>query len=119
MLKAAQRRERVALGPDYSDGGFVAADETGAPMRTDQLRRLTQRLMRETGMRQVRLYDARHSALTYLLGVGVPDVVVSAWAGHADLGMAKEVYAHPDATHLRGAAAAFNGLLPMPGSRTG
>jgi hypothetical protein len=34
----------------------------------------------------------------------VPDVVVSAWAGHSDLSFTKRVYVHPNAQHLQAAA---------------
>jgi len=37
--------------------------------------------------------------------------VVSAWAGHAVLSLAKRVYVHPDASHLAPAAEKLNGLL--------
>jgi hypothetical protein len=41
--------------------------------------------MAAAGVRKVRLYDARQSTLTFMATNGVPDVIVSAWAGHADL----------------------------------
>jgi len=68
--------------------------------------------MEQAGVRKDRPYDAaRHSCITYLAANGVPDVVVSAWAGHADLSLAKRVYVHPDASHLAPAAEKLNGLL--------
>ncbi|HET9255557.1 MAG TPA: tyrosine-type recombinase/integrase [Pseudonocardiaceae bacterium] len=51
-------------------------------------------------VRKVRPYDARHSVLTYLATNGVPDVIVSAWAGHADLSLVKRVYVHPTVKDL-------------------
>ena len=54
-----------------------------------------------TGIRRTRLYDARHACLTFLATSGVPDVVVSAWAGHADLSFTKRTYIHPNPEHLR------------------
>jgi integrase len=57
------------------------------------------------GVRRVRLYDARHASLTYLATEGVPNVVLAAWAGHADGGTrAKRVYVKPDMSHLKAAA---------------
>lgn len=32
---------------------------------------------------------------------GVPDTVVSAWAGHSDLSFTKRVYVHPDPQSLK------------------
>lgn len=113
-LKAFRRRqaeERLAMGPGYADTGYVLVDEIGEPWRTDWLRRAAYRLMVQTGIRKVRLYDARHACLTYLATSGVPDVVVSAWAGHADLSFTKRTYIHPKAEHLREASDALATLL--------
>jgi integrase len=111
MLKAQQAAERLALGPDYIDSGYVLVDEAGQPWRTDGLRRAAYRLMAQVGARRVRLYDARHACLTFLAGAGVPDVVVSAWAGHADLSFTKRTYVHPNAEHLREASDRLAELL--------
>lgn len=111
-FRKRQAAERLAAGPAYTASGYVLVDELGAPLRTDWLRRQAHRLMEQVGVRKVRLYDARHACLTYLGGVGVPDVVLAKWAGHADGGtLAKRVYIHPDASHLRLAAAHLDELL--------
>ncbi len=72
-------------------------DEVGAEVRTDWLRRRAYERMRSAGARNVRLYDARHACLSWTANNGVPDVMVSAWAGHADLGFTKRAYIHSDA----------------------
>lgn len=111
-FKARQAAERLVAGADYTVSGYVLVDEIGAAQRTDWLRRRAYELMAKVGVRKVRLYDARHACLTYLAGEGVPDVVLAAWAGHADGGtLAKRVYIHPDASHLKVAADRLNVLL--------
>ena len=112
---AAQATERLAASDAYAGSGYVLVDELGAPFRTDQLRRAAYRLMREAGVRQVRLYDARQACLTYLSVSGVPAPIVGAWAGHADLSMAQRVYVHPSAKDLEQGRDALNALL---GART-
>lgn len=59
----------------------------------------------------MRPYDARHACLTWLAASGVPDVVVSAWAGHSDLSFTKRVYVHPNIEHLRPAAVRMDKIL--------
>lgn len=108
-----QAEEQTAAGGAWTASGKVLVDEIGRPFKTDQLRRRLYKLMAQTGVRKVRPYDARHSCLTYLAANGVPDVVVSAWAGHADLSLAKRVYVHPDETHLASAAERLNDLLDL------
>lgn len=56
-------------------------------------------------------YDARHACLTYLASNGVPDMIVSAWAGHADLSLAKWVYVRPSAKNLERGCDALAVLL--------
>ncbi|MFD1547698.1 site-specific integrase [Nonomuraea guangzhouensis] len=114
-FKTLQTTERLAAGDAYSASGYVLVDELGAPQRTDWLRRRAYELMEKVGVRgkgEVRLYDCRHSCLTFLGGAGVPDVVLAAWAGHADGGtLAKRVYIHPDMSHLRAATEQLDALL--------
>ncbi|HVL84697.1 MAG TPA: tyrosine-type recombinase/integrase [Pseudonocardia sp.] len=110
-FRKQQAAERLSAGPGYTETGYVLVDELGLPWRTDQLRRVAYALMKQTGIRRVRLYDARHACLTFLATSGVPDVVVSAWAGHADLAFTKRTYVHPNAEHLREASDALARLL--------
>lgn len=110
-FKTLQARERLAAGEAYQGSGYVLVDELGGPCRTDWLRRRAYEAMTAAGARKVRLYDARHACLSYLAVSGVPDVVVSAWAGHADLTTAKRVYVHPSAKDLEQGRDALNTLL--------
>lgn len=107
-LRTRQAKERLKLGAAYTESGYVLVDEAGLPVKTDWLRRRAYKLMDKVGVRgkgEVRLYDCRHSTLTLLAASGVPDVVLAAWAGHADGGvLAKRVYVHADASHLKVAA---------------
>jgi integrase len=42
---------------------------------------------------------------------GVPDTVVSAWAGHSDLSFTKRTYVHPDPESLRAGSKKVRKLL--------
>jgi integrase len=114
-FRARQAKERLKLGAAYTDTGYLLVDEAGLPVKTDWLRRRAYKLMGKVGVRgkgEVRLYDCRHSTLTYLAANGVPDVVLAAWAGHADGGvLAKRTYVHADASHLKVAADRLGELL--------
>jgi integrase len=63
------------------------------------------------GVRQTRLYDARHAILSFMANNGVPDTVVSAWAGHTDLSFTKRVYVHPDPQSLKAGSDKLSELL--------
>jgi integrase len=100
-LRERQDTEKLVAGELYGDSGYVVVDELGRPFKTDKLRRKAYELMAQAGVRRVRLYDARHSALSYMRNNGVPGTLVSAWAGHADLGLTDRVYVHPDPQSLK------------------
>lgn len=107
-FRALQARERLAAGEGYTDSGYVVVDQVGMPRNTRHLREHAYRLMRELGMRQVRLYDARHSCLSYLAVSGVPDVILARWAGHTNASFTKRKYVHVDVEDMRAAATAWN-----------
>jgi integrase len=111
MFRRRQAKERLAAGEAYEPSGRVVVDELGAEVRTDWLRRRTYERMQTAGVRKVRLYDARHACLSWMANNGVPDTVVSAWAGHADLGFTKRVYVHADPDALREGSAKLGELL--------
>jgi integrase len=107
-FKAQQAREKLSAGEGYADTGYVAVGELGQPLNTRHLREHAYQLMRGLELRKVRLYDARHSCLTYLAVSGVPDVVLAAWAGHTTASFTKAKYVHPDVEDLRSAATAWD-----------
>ncbi|GAA2441558.1 tyrosine-type recombinase/integrase [Streptomyces glaucus] len=107
-FRAQQAREKLAAGEAYTDTGYVVVNELGMALNTRQLREHAYRAMRRLGLRQVRLYDARHSCLTYLAVNGVPDVVLAAWAGHANASFTKRKYVHVAPEDMRAAAAAWD-----------
>ncbi|MDX3519269.1 site-specific integrase [Streptomyces scabiei] len=116
-FQAEQAREKRDAGEAYTDSGYVIVNELGIALNTRQLREHAYRLMRRLGLRQVRLYDARHSCLTYLAVNGVPDVVLAAWAGHTNASFTKRKYVHVAPEDMRAAAAAwdaFHGGDPQP-----
>nr|WP_206328085.1 tyrosine-type recombinase/integrase [Streptomyces sp. S3(2020)] len=106
-FRALQAREKLAAGEGYTDSGYVVVDQFGIPRNTRHLREHAYRLMRELEMRQVRLYDARHSCLSYLAVSGVPDVVLAAWAGHTNASFTKRKYVHVGVEDMRAAATAW------------
>ncbi|MFF7701407.1 site-specific integrase [Streptomyces lydicus] len=106
-----QVAERLKAGEAYEDSGYVLVDKWGRPFASERLRYHAYRLMKQVGVRKVRPYDARHSALTFLATSGVPDTVLAAWAGHANAAFTKRVYVSVDPEHLRVAASAFDRLL--------
>ncbi|MGW0583048.1 site-specific integrase [Streptomyces sp. NPDC002920] len=109
-FRARQAREKLAVGEGYTDSPYVVVDQLGMVRNIRHLREHAYRLMRELEMRQVRLYDARHSCLSYLANNGVPDHILAAWAGHTNAAFTKRKYVHVDVEDMRAAASAWDGF---------
>lgn len=69
--QAAQQEERKRAASEWTHGDWIFATETGEPSnpRTDWTR--WKDLLRAAGVRDGRLHDARHTAATVLLLLGV------------------------------------------------
>lgn len=117
--KALQAKEKLSLGEAYTDSGYVVVDELGEARNIKQLRRRTYRLMEILGLRQVRLYDARASCMTYLANNGVADHILARWAGHTNVKTTKRWYVKPDVEDLRSAATTWDGLHGSGGVQAG
>nr|WP_237548772.1 site-specific integrase [Streptomyces sp. SID4950] len=109
-FKARQAQEKLAAGEAYVDSGWVVVNEFGVARNTRHLREHAYRLMREFELRRVRLYDARHSCLSYLANNGVPDHILARWAGHANADFTKRKYVHVEVEDMREAAETWRGL---------
>ena len=105
---ASQLRQLVALDtetPDLDAPRLIFKTRRGRPMNSDYLAREFKRLLREAGLKPMRLYDLRHTAATLAVAAGVPAKVVSEQLGHASSAFTLDVYAHV-LPHMQSEAAA-------------
>jgi len=110
-FKGLQEIEQMSMGGLYVPSGYLFVDHLGEPLTTRHLREHAYSLMHALELRKVRLYDARHSCLTFLAVNGVEDVVLAAWAGHVSASFTKRVYVHPSPEDLRSASDHLTVLL--------
>jgi len=83
----------MTAGPAWRDGYFVWCQPNGRPIGNHADWDEWRTLPRETGIRQVRVHDARHTAATLLLAQGVDQRVVMEILGHSQISMTSR-YAH-------------------------
>lgn len=105
-----QEKERAEAGTLWIGGGWVFATPTGGPTnpRTDYTE--WKRLLIAAGIRDGRLHDARHTAATVLLLLGVPDRAVMGIMGWSNATMAAR-YQHLTAPIRRDVAQRVGSLL--------
>jgi integrase len=85
---AEQQQERAKARQLWHDEGWVFASPTGQPInpRTDHTE--WKRLLKEAGLREARLHDARHTAATVLLVLRQPTPTVMSLMGWSSESMA-------------------------------
>lgn len=91
---AAQRLERARWGSDYSEQDLVVAKENGRPIHPDSFSQAFQRLVKNAGLRRIRLHDLRHTHATLAVKAGVPLKVISERLGHESPAFTLKQYAH-------------------------
>ena len=90
--KARQAAEKLAAGPAYDDGGWLLADELGAPCHPESLSTWFERRVSELGLPRIRLHDTRHTAAS---------LTCLRVSGEGGLGAAGARLAHDHARDLR------------------
>ncbi|ROP39114.1 tyrosine-type recombinase/integrase [Saccharothrix texasensis] len=115
---AEQERERVKAAQLWVDSGYVFTTPTGGPLnpRTDYTE--WKRLLERAKVPDGRLHDARHTAATVLLLLGVAERTVMGIMGWSNTAMAAR-YQHITSAIRRDVAQRVGGLLWRPSPTEG
>ena len=105
-----QEVERVAAGDRWKDEGWVFAKANGTALAPGTDYHEWKRLLKSAGVRDGRLHDARHTASTVLLILGVPERTVMSIMGWSSTAMAAR-YQHVTDPIRRAVADQIDGLL--------
>ncbi|MCR3746669.1 tyrosine-type recombinase/integrase [Lentzea californiensis] len=105
-----QQAEREAAGDLWHDEGWMFAQPNGKPIDPRADLEEWKEVLKEAGIREARLHDARHTAATVLLVLGVPERIVMDLMGWSNSSMAKR-YQHISAGLRRTVADQLGGLL--------
>lgn len=111
--REAQAREREHAGNLWEEGGWMFAQENGRPIDPTMDRNEWLRLLADAGVRHARLHDARHTAATLLLLLGVPERAAMEFMGWSNGAMAKR-YQHVTAPLRTDIANRLDGFLWGP-----
>jgi len=118
---AQQAKEAEVACELWTDTGFVFTTRRGQPINPSTDYHEWKRLLGRAEVPERRLHDARHTAATVLLLLGVPERTVMAIMGWSSTAMAAR-YQHVIASIRRDVAQQIGGLLwkpPIEGRTTG
>lgn len=111
--RTEQDAERVLAGDMWQDAGWLFAQPNGRATDPRADHREWKELLRAAGVREARLHDARHTAATMLLVLGVPQRVVMDLMGWSHTAMTVR-YQHVSGQVRQDIAAQLGGLLWGP-----
>ncbi|MFR9804928.1 tyrosine-type recombinase/integrase [Pseudonocardia sp. RS010] len=83
-----QAAERLTAGQLWRESGYVFTTPVGEPVNPNTDYHHWKRLLADAGLRDARLHDARHTAATVLLILGVPERAVMGLMGWSSSAMA-------------------------------
>lgn len=94
QMERYQELQDKGLGSIWEDHDLVFPSATGGPIHPDNLDRDFNRLIKQAGVKRIRIHDLRHSYATLAIALGNPLKVVSESMGHADVSTTLRTYAH-------------------------
>ncbi len=89
-----QKLERAMLGMPLTDDDLVFSHLDGSPLLPDSVTHAWIKLVRRTGLKSIRLHDARHSHASLMLKQGVHPKIVQERLGHASIQITLDTYSH-------------------------
>ena len=93
--RAAQEKQKILLGPEYEDNGFVVAQANGRPCEHKTIEKAFDRLKQKAELPNVVFHSLRHSSTTYKLKLNHGDLKATQGdTGHAQVDMITQIYAH-------------------------
>ena len=106
-----QKLERVMLGMSLTDGDLVFSHLEGKPFRPNTITRAWEVLAAHTGVKVIRLHDARHTHASIMLKQGIHPKIVQERLGHASIQMTLDTYSHVAPGLQEAAANRFDELV--------
>lgn len=111
LHRTRQLEERLALGSNWQESGFVFASTIGTPMEPRNLNRTFDALLENAKLPKIRFHDMRHSCATMLLSQGVPQRTLMEILGHSQISLTMNTYSHVLPEMARAAIGTMDSVL--------
>ena len=106
-----QKLERAMLGILLSADDLVFSYSDGKPILPDTVTHAWIKLVRRSGLKPIRLHDARHTHASLMLKQGVHPKIVQERLGHSSIQITLDTYSHVAPGLQQAAAEGFDKLL--------
>ena len=112
--KTHQMNAETAAGTKWKDSGYVFTNQLGGPVSASNFRRKGVKLLRDSGLRLIRVHDLRHTFITLLVEES-PDLLVPASraVGHSSIKITTDRYAKTARIADQATKAMSNILFPV------
>lgn len=109
--RTLQATERLKAGSRWHDNDLVFTTRLGTPLDGRNATRHLRKILRDSGLPEMRFQDLRHSAASLLHALGVPLRVAMEILGHSQMSTTLRVYTHVMDESRREAALAMNSVF--------
>ena len=106
-----QEAQGAMLGVPLKDDDLVFSDLEGKPLLPDTVTHAWVKLVRRTGLKGIRLHDARHTHASLMLKQGVHPKIVQERLGHASIQITLNTYSHIAPGLQQAAAEGFDKMI--------
>jgi len=89
-----QKLERAMLGIPLTDDDLVFSHFDGKPLLPNTVTHAWIKLVRRTGLKAIRLHDARHTHASLMLKQGIHPKIVQERLGHSSIQITLDTYSH-------------------------
>lgn len=103
--------ERAMLGLSLKDDNLVFCQPDGNPLLPNTITHAWIKLVRRTGLKPIRLHDARHTHASLMLKQGAHPKIVQERLGHASIQITLDTYSHVAPGLQEAAAKRFDEVL--------
>jgi integrase len=96
LLKQERSRQminKLHLGVNYHDDGFVICQENGLPFAPKSISQKWRRTLRKNNLRHIKLHATRNCSISFALASGMAPHTVMKRAGHSNCSITMDIYA--------------------------
>jgi len=94
VYRSDQELLRIQLGISLNADDFVFIRPDGSPINPSAITLAFRRIIKRTGLKDIRIHDLRHTHATLMLKAGEHPKVVSERLGHANISITLDIYSH-------------------------